>query len=338
MKSICLKNPGEIEVTELSTPIPSAGEALIKVKSVGICGSDIGAFRGINPMISYPRVLGHEVAGEIVSIPNNKKGLKPGDRVILDPYIYCGKCYPCSLGRTNCCVNLKVVGIHADGGMAEYITHPADMLVKAPSSLSWELIPLAEPLVIALHSLNRAKLSAGEHIAITGAGPIGLLTALSAIAYGAIPILIDPLAQRLEKAREMGVKHTIHVGSEDVLATITNITDGRLAEVVVEASGAGSAIVSAIEIVCHAGRVVFVGWPKSDTPIPTDKITRKELDVLGSRNGVGNFDEAIEMIESGKVDVRGILTKTVSLDEMPQTIREIDANPENSMKIVGVFE
>ena len=337
MKSIYMKGPGQVEVIDLEKPQPAAGEALIKVKSVGICGSDIGAFRGSNPLVSYPRVLGHEIAGEILSIPENGRGLKAGDHIIVDPYLYCGHCYPCSIGRTNCCMDLHVLGVHVDGGMAEYFTHPADMLVKVPQDMPWDLVPLAEPLTIALHGIHRAKLTGGEHIAISGAGPIGLLAAMAAIHYGAHPIMIDPVDGRLEKAEELGVKFTINPVRENAAERVKEITGGRMAEVVMEASGANAAIRSALDLVSNAGRIVLTGWPKKETPIDTAMITKKEVDIRGARTSAGEFEEAIDLIYRSKVDVRAILTKVVPAVEIPDAVRNIDRDPGSYLKVVGVF-
>ncbi|MEG2673406.1 MAG: alcohol dehydrogenase catalytic domain-containing protein, partial [Ruthenibacterium sp.] len=173
MKAIKIQKPWEVTCVDLPIPHPASNEALIQVKAAGICGSDIGAFRGTNGLVSYPRLIGHEIAGEVVSIPaHNKNGLKPGDRVVVDPYLYCGQCYPCSIGRTNCCADLKVLGVHIDGGMAEYYCHPADMLVKIPDDMTWEQAAMAEPLTISLHGIHRGGLKEGEYCAIIGAGPI----------------------------------------------------------------------------------------------------------------------------------------------------------------------
>lgn len=162
MKGIKLKEPRNVDCVELEKPVPGPGEALIRIVTAGICGSDIGAFRGTNTLVSYPRIIGHELAGIVEEIPaDNPKGLKPGDKVIVDPYIYCGECYPCSIGRTNCCTSLKVLGVHIDGGMAEYFCHPADMLVKMPEDMDWTDAAMAEPLTISLHGIHRGGLKAG---------------------------------------------------------------------------------------------------------------------------------------------------------------------------------
>ena len=289
-------------------------------------------------MVSYPRIIGHEIAGEVISIPeNNKNGIKPGDRVIVDPYLYCGHCYPCSIGRTNCCVDLKVLGVHVDGGMAEYFCHPADMLLKVPDDMPWDIIPLAEPLTIALHGIHRLNLKADEHIAINGAGPIGLLAAMVALHYGAEPIMIDLVKERLDFAKSFGVRYTINLREEDLVEKVSEYTNGRMAECVMEASGANSAIRATLDIVSHAGRIALTGWPKQETPIPTDMITRKEVDVRGARTSAGEFPEAIDLIYHQKVDARRILTKVISIDEAPETIRDIEKNPGNYMKVNILF-
>lgn len=333
-----MEKPWNIEISDVQMPKPKEGEALLRVKSAGICGSDIGAFRGTNGLVSYPRIIGHEIAGEVISIPeNNKNGIKPGDRVIVDPYLYCGHCYPCSIGRTNCCVDLKVLGVHVDGGMAEYFCHPADMLLKVPDDMPWDIIPLAEPLTIALHGIHRLNLKAGEHIAINGAGPIGLLAAMVALHYGAEPIMIDLVKERLDFAKSLGVQYTINLREENLVEKVSEYTNGRMAECVMEASGANSAIRATLDIVSHAGRIALTGWPKQETPIPTDMITRKEVDVRGARTSAGEFPEAIDLIYHQKVDARRILTKVISIDEAPETIRDIEKNPGNYMKVNILF-
>lgn len=334
MKQINLVEPWNIVMEEAPMPVPKEGEALIKVRSAGICGSDIGAYRGTNGLVSYPRIIGHEIAGEIVSIPeDNKKGLKVGDKVILDPYLYCGECYPCSIGRTNCCTDLKVLGVHVDGGFAEYFTHPADMLVPVPEDMPWELIPLAEPVTISLHGIHRAQLKAGEHIAISGAGPIGLLAAMIAIHYGAEPIMIDPVDERLEEAKELGVKYTVNPVKENLLEKVYEYTNGRGPEVVMEASGAKSAILSGLDMVSNAGRVVLTGWPKDATSIDTGLFTKKELDIRGARTSAGEFEEAIDLVYHNKINAKAILTKVISIDEVPETVRDIEKNPGNYLKV-----
>lgn len=335
MKAVNLSQPGNIELINKEMPVPKPGEALIRIMTAGICGSDIGAFRGTNNLVSYPRIIGHELAGIIESVPeDNPKGFKVGDKVIVDPYLYCGHCYPCKIGRTNCCTSLHVLGVHVDGGMAEYFCHPADMLVKMPDDMSWTDAAMAEPLTISLHGIHRGGLKAGEYCAIIGAGPIGLLAGMIAEAYGAHAILLDLVQERLDFAKELGIEYIINSGKEDPEARIREITGGEMAHQVMECSGANAAIRSSLDYVSHAGRITLTGWPKTETPLPTDAITRKEIDIRGARTSAGEFEEAIELIYTKKVDIAKILTKTISIDEAPEVIRDIEKNPGNYMKVV----
>ena len=335
MKAVKLEKPREIALVELEKPVPGPGQALIRIKTAGICGSDIGAFRGTNSLVSYPRIIGHELAGIIESIPeDNPKGFKVGDKVIVDPYLYCGNCYPCSIGRTNCCTSLNVLGVHVDGGMAEYFCHPANMLVKMPDDMSWTDAAMAEPLTISLHGIHRGGLKAGEYCAIIGAGPIGLLAAMIAQAYDAHAILIDLVQERLDFAKQLGIEYVINSGSEDAEARVREITGGHMAQQVMECSGANAAILSTLKLVSNAGRITLTGWPKNETPIPTDVITKKEVDIRGARTSAGEFEEAIELIYTKRVDVQKILTKTISLEEAPETVIDIEKNPGNYMKVV----
>ena len=335
MKAIKLEKPWQVSCVELPMPEPGPGEALIKIVAAGICGSDVNAFRGTNGLVSYPRVIGHELAGVVVSIPaDNKRGLKPGDRVVCDPYLYCGQCYPCSIGRTNCCTGLRVLGVHVDGGMAEYFCHPADMLIKVPDGMTWEQAAMAEPLTISLHGVHRGGLKAGEYCAIIGAGPIGLVAGLVAQAYGAHAILLDVLSERLAFAKKLGIEHVINPNEEDAGVRIREITGGSMAQQVMECSGANIAVRASLDFVSHAGRVTLTGWPKTETSLPTDLITKKEIDIRGARTSAGEFEEALELIASKKVDMMQILTKTVSIDEAAQTLIDLEKNPANYMKVV----
>ena len=333
MKTVLLKQPGEIGISEIEKTSRRENEVLLKVRSTGICGSDIGAYKGVNPLVSYPRIIGHEIAGEVVEVAADEKTFRVGDRVILEPYVYCGQCYPCSIGRTNCCENLTVRGVHIEGGMAEYVSHPRHLLHKVPEDIPWHLIPMAEPLVIAMHAVKQAEVKAGEHVAITGAGQIGLLAAQYALTLGALPIVVDPVDERLALATRLGVPHVINPVSQDAVAQIKAITKARMAEAAIEASGAASAIRAMVDYVAYAGRIALVGWPKSDIPMPTALFTKKELTIRGSRNSVGQFPESLRLIAEGRVDVAALLTKTVSLEETPATVVDIAEHPERYLKV-----
>jgi len=334
VKAVYINKPGEIATRWVDYPEKKENEVLIKVDAAGICGSDIGAFRGTNPLVTYPRTIGHEVIGIVISegkgMPNN---IKEGDRVIVDPYIYCGECYPCSIGRTNCCENLSVIGVHVDGAMQEVVAHPAHLIHKIPDNVPTAMAPLAEPLTIALHALHRTKLKAGEYVAIIGAGAIGLMAALSALRYQAIPILIDIVDERLAYASSLGITHVINPSKSDAAESIREITGGTMAQVVMEASGANSAIRETLDLASFAGRIAFTGWPKQETSMPTNLITFKELDLCGSRTSAGEFGEALQMLATLDIDPQVIVSKVVSLDEVPSAVKELDEFPERYLKI-----
>ncbi|MCC8074925.1 MAG: zinc-binding alcohol dehydrogenase family protein [Clostridiales bacterium] len=338
MKAIQFEKPWSVACVETEKPVPGPGQALIRVKAAGICGSDIGAFRGTNGLVSYPRVIGHELAGIIEAIPeDNPKGFQVGDRVIVDPYLYCGHCYPCSIGRTNCCTDLHVLGVHVDGGMAEYFCHPADMLVKVPDGMDWISAAMAEPLTISLHGVHRGGLEEGEYCAIYGAGPIGLLAGMVTEAYGAHAILIDLVQERLDFAKSCGVEYIINSAKEDPEAVVREITGGDMAQLVMECTGANECIRRSLDLVSNAGRNTFTGWPNKETSLPTDVFTRKEIDIRGARTSAGEFEEAVDLICSGKIDVQKLLTKTISLEEAPETIIDIEKHPGSYMKVVAVL-
>lgn len=340
MKAIQVQEPMVAKVTEVPMPVLTEGQAIVKIKAMGICGTDVTTYKGVNVNVkSYPIVIGHETAGEVYDVDeNNAYGIKKGDRVVLDPYVFCGHCYPCEQGRTNCCEDMHCLGVHCEGSMSEYFAHPISMLRKVPDDMPWELIPLAEPLVISMHGLHTCGLKAGEHIAIIGAGAIGLLAAMGAIAYDAIPILIDPVEERLAMAREWGIEHTINPVTQDAIAEISKLTNGRMAECVMEASGSNAGIRNTLDYAAYTGRIALTGWPKAETTLPTNLITKKELSVKGSRNGAGEFEEAIELIYSGKVPAQKIITKIVKFEDLPEALDALAARPGDFLKVVGVIE
>lgn len=336
IKAVCLEEPNKVGIIEIDMPIKKENEVLIKMESFGICGSDVGAFLGHNPLVSYPRIIGHELCGTVIKgglgMPSN---VKVGDRVIVDPYVWCGHCYPCSIGRTNCCESLKVLGVHIDGGMSEYLTHRADLITKCPDNIPLHVLPMSEPLTISLHALHRCEVKAGEHIAIIGAGAIGILAAQAAIAYDAIPILIDIVEERLELSRSIGIKHTLNPLSCNVVAELKKITNNRLCEVVIEASGANVSVQNSLSYASHAGRVALTGWPKKPTELLTSQITFKELDIRGARTSKNEFKEALELLSLGKISYDSIITKVVSFDDLPEALINLSNDPSSDLKIVG---
>ena len=337
MKGVCLQDIGKVSMVDIEKPNRRKGEAIIKILSASICGSDIKAFKGHGTKINYPLILGHEAMGEIVEIDaDNPKGFRVGDHVIVDPYLYCGKCYACSLGRTNCCEQLKCLGVHVDGCMSEYFTHPDHLLIKVPKGIPTELAPLAEPLTIALHALHRTSAKAGEKIVIMGAGAIGLLIAMAALHYGAEPILVDIVGERLAMAQTLGVRQEVNSRQEDVLSSVQRITNGRMAEVVVEVTGVEPCIHDTVSLASYCGRIALTGWPDKEVPLETFSITKKELQVYGCRNSKNEFEEALSLISTGAVNVRAIVSEVVPFDGLADAIQRLAANPGQYIKIVGI--
>ena len=336
MKAVYIEKPLSIEIRDMAPPVRRAGEALIQTRSLGICGSDVTAYKGTNPTMTYPRIIGHELSGEVLDIEENSQGIRVGDRVVLEPYFSCGKCYPCSIGMVNNCESMNVLGVRMEGGMTEQISHPVKYLHKMPDGMSWEKAAMVEPLSISLHVVHRASVKAGEHVAISGAGTIGLLAAKVCLAYGAIPILMDPVDERLEMARAQGVACTINPAKENATEKIRELTGGRMAEAVLECSGAEAAIKNLVHIAANSARIVFVGWPKADISLPVALFIRKELNLFGSRNSVDEFPESIDMIATGKVDVDSVITQCISLGEIPDTIKDLSQYPERYLKVVAL--
>ena len=335
MKAVQIVKPNDLRIIDMDKPtIDAKNNVLVKIKAAGICGSDVGIYHGTNAAATYPRVIGHEIVGVVEEVGDNAKKIKVGDRVVVDPYLYCGHCYPCKIGRTNCCTDLKVLGVHVDGGMAEYYCHPADMLIKIPEGMSWEQAAMAEPLTISLHGIHRGGLKAGEYCAIIGAGPIGLVAGMVAQAYGAHAILLDLVQERLDFAKSLGIEYTINSGTENPVERIAEITNGEMAHQVMECSGANPAVRQTLDLVSNAGRITLTGWPKKETSLPTDMITKKEVDIRGARTSAGEFEEALDLIFTKKVDMMKIMTKTVTMDEAPATIIDIEKNPGDYMKVV----
>ena len=338
MKAIKINDPYRIGIEEVAKPVVLPNYGIIEVKAMGICGSDVHAYAGKSPNVAYPLIIGHETAGSVVEIDeNNEFGIRKGDKVILDPYLYCGKCYPCSQGKTNCCESLKCLGVQTGGSMSEYVSHPIRQLVKVPDDMSWERMSVAEPLVIALHAIHRCSLKKDDHIAIIGAGAIGMLTGMASMVYGATPILIDIVDERLEMAKNFGISHVINPLSEDAVNEIKKITKGRMAECVVEASGSPAGVRNVLDYAAFTGRIALTGWPNKAIELPTAVITRKELHIYGSRTGVrSEFVESIDLIYSGKVRAENIISKIINFEEIPSAVKHLDEVPGDWLKVIAL--
>ena len=241
------------------------------------------------------------------------------------------------LGKTNCCSTLKYIGVQSEGAMSERFVHPVDLLVKVPDSVDWETCAIIEPAVIALHALNIVQMKAGEHVVITRGGCIGMLIAILATAKGGIPILIDTHQDRLELAKSFGVKHLINAKEKDPVAEISKITKGRMAECVCEVAGKADEVRNTIKYVAATGRIELTGWVFEDVPLPTGLLTYKEIHIMGSRTGrPDEFIEVLELVSSGKANIKQIISKKVSLEQIPEAIIVCDEHPGANLKVIAL--
>lgn len=337
MKAINLSKPQEIGIIDVPQPELKPGHAVIKVMSAGICGSDISAYKGVNPTIEYPLIMGHELAGVITEIGENEEGFAVGDHVVLEPYFYCGHCYPCRMGRYNNCVDMNVLGVRMDGGMKEVISHPIKYLHKIPKDMPWELAAMVEPLSIAVHANHRASVRGNEFVAVFGAGTIGLLAALTAKVYGAKPILLDVVQERLDFAKSLGIPYTINSMKENAEEAVCEITGGEMCPAVLECSGSAAAINSALELVSNSGRIAYVGLSKAPLEFNHPRVTRKELNFFGCRNSCNSFPECIDMLAGERIDVMPMITLRHGLEELMQGFDDMIQSPEKYLKIISLL-
>jgi len=316
MKYIVCERPGEFLLKEKEAPIPKIGEALLKINQVGICGTDLHAYAGNQAFFSYPRILGHELAAEILEIGDNEQGLKKGDKVIIMPYISCQKCIACRNEKTNCCTNIQVLGVHADGGMQEMITVPTDILIPA-GNLSDHAIALVEPLAIGAHAIRRAAVKKGEFVLVIGCGPIGIGMMKLAQIDGAKVIAMDINQERLEYAKkDIGVDFIVNA-LEEPLEKIKEITNGDLATAVFDATGSQRALETGINYMAHGGRYVLVGLSKGNLTFSHPSIHSKETTLMCSRNATfEDFRKVKDALETGLFPTASFITHQVDFTEM----------------------
>lgn len=307
----------------------------MRVQRVGICGTDYSGFLGKMPFFSYPRIPGHELGVEVLAVGAGVTNVRPGDRCSVEPYMNCGRCFPCRQGATNCCENLKVLGVMMDGGLTERIVLPAHKLHPA-NKLSPEQCALVETLAIGCHAVNRGNPMTGENLLVIGAGPIGLSVIEFARLSGAKTIVMDLNEQRLEFVRtKMGVPDTIcSKGDGAELEVLKTITGGTLAQVVVDATGNNKSMVQAMTYCAFTGRLVYVGITQAEVAFAHAPVMhRRELTLLASRNALPpDFRRIIRLIEEGKIDTRPWITHHAAFGEL------IEAFPTFTRPETGVIK
>jgi 2-desacetyl-2-hydroxyethyl bacteriochlorophyllide A dehydrogenase len=325
MLKIVLARPGQFVAVEAADPRPAAGEALVRVHRIGVCGTDLHAFAGRQPFFEYPRILGHELGVEVIEVaprmsaangtdstPANSD-LKPGDHCAVEPYLRCGHCRACRLGRYNCCESLQCLGVHTDGGMREFFRVPVELLHKS-DQLSLDQLALVETLGIGAHAVDRGGLQSGERALVVGAGPIGLAVVQFALLAGA---RVDVLEQN-DARREFGEQFDV---------TTLAHPDGTRYDVVFDATGSAAAMAESLQHADHGGRLVFVGLVLGPVALDDPLFHRREVTLYASRNSCRDFPRIIRLMEEGRLDTQPWITHRLNLAQVPGEFAALCESP-----------
>lgn len=330
MKAFQISGPGSAGVIDVPQIAPIANEVLLRVRMVGLCGTDLNTFRGRNAMVEFPRIPGHEVAAEVV---DGGGDLTPGTLVTVLPYTSCGRCASCMRGRVNACQHNETMGVQRNGAMREYISIPREKLF--PARLSVTELALVEPLTVGFHAAARGRVTGQDIAAVFGCGGVGLGAIASCAFRGATTIAIDVDDAKLEIARKAGAQHIINTAREDLHKRLSQMTEGRGPDVIIEAIGLPETFRSSVEEVAFTGRVVYIGYAKEPVSYETRLFVQKELDIKGSRNALPeDFLEVIRMLEAGRFPVADAISAVVPLKEAGRLLAEWSAAPQRFTKIM----
>lgn len=312
MRAIRLEEPKRFEYVDIESPaLPGPGQALVRTHRMGICGTDISGYLGKMPFMQYPRILGHELGVEVIEVGPGVTNVKVGDRCSVEPYMHCGTCHACRKGATNCCANLKVIGVMIDGGLCERFLIRAEKL-HVSTKLNYEQLALVETLAIGCHAVDRGAPQAGEHVLVVGAGPIGLATIEFVKLTGARTIVADLNPQRLKFCKDvMGVDETLMVG-DDFEQRLRDVTGGDKADVVIDATGHAGSMSAAFGYIAPTGRLVYVGITTQEVRFAHPMFHKPEGTLLCSRNALPrDFTRIIDLIETGRIDTGPWITHRV---------------------------
>jgi 2-desacetyl-2-hydroxyethyl bacteriochlorophyllide A dehydrogenase len=338
LKAIYIHNPKDVSIQNIDAPIPKEGEALLKVLYGGICGSDLGSYRGTFAYFSYPRIPGHELSAEIIEVGPNEYGLEKGMVVTCNPYFNCGKCYSCQRGLVNACTTNQTMGVQREGGFSEYITMPLERIIDG-KGLDAKTLVLIEPFCIGYHGVKRAQVGPSDKVLIVGAGTIGVLAAIAAKSLGAEVYISDIAAEKLEYAKQFGVDGIlINASAEHLEQQVMEITGGNGFDVAIECVGLPSTFQNCIDSVAFGGRVVLVGVGKKNLDFNFTTIQKKELNIFGSRNALtSDFKELIDIVKAGKIDIAKVVTNVYPFDNAAQAFADFDKNSAQMLKVLIEF-
>lgn len=333
MKALQVTGPGETTIVDVPLPERKSGEVLLRVQVVGFCGSDLNTFRGKNPLVSYPRILGHEIAATIedsAGFPD----LIPGERVTVSPYTSCGSCAACLAGRSNACQFNQTFGVQRHGALTEFITVPREKIFCAPG-LTLEELALVEPLTIGFHAVARARITARDTVAVFGCGGVGLGAVAGAARQRATVIAIDVDDAKLSLASASGAKFTINTSAQQLHERLRELTNGLGPAVSIEAIGLPETFRAAVEETAFCGRIVYIGYAKEPVCYETRFFVQKELDIMGSRNATPeDFEAVIEMLEAREFPVDRVISRIVPLRQAGEALRDWSSNPSQFTKIL----
>src|SRR3954447_8110222 len=338
MIAITVERPHALSLVDQPTPVPAGDEVLVRVRRAGICGSDIHILHGSNPFARYPRIIGHEFAGEIEVVGEEVTGLAEGDRVVVDPVVSCGRCYPCRIGRSNVCANLEVFGVHRDGGFRDLVPVPARNVVKLSSRLPIEVAALAEPLSIAANVLSRTGIGPEDSVLVYGAGTVGVTVVQIAKLHGARCIVADIDDARLERARAFGADVSINSRTTPVPDAVRREHDGLGPSVVIDGAGVPSLLEEACRVASPAGRIGLLGFSPTPCNVSQQEIVKKELTLVGSRLNRQLLPQVIEWLESGRLQPAAMITQTFPARDAHAAFELIERDPGSTLKVQLAFD
>jgi len=332
MKAVVCREPNNIEIEERPAPIVQPGEALVRIRRVGLCGTDYHIFAGRHPFLVYPRVMGHELGGEIARTDPGST-FRIGQTVAINPYLACGTCIACRKGKPNACMNISVLGVHADGGMTELIAVPERALIDA-DGLTIDQAAMLEFLAIGAHAVARSRVGAADQALVVGAGPIGIAVGLFARLNGAQVTLVDTRATRLAYARD-------HLGFADVVEAgpgLASRTGGEMFDMVFDATGSLTAMAQSLHHVAHGGTLVLVGVAPGDLVFPDPEFHKRETTLIASRNALSaDFDRVKQAIRDGSIPTAALHTHSLAVEEMPVRILDLIAQADHVLKAIASF-